>query len=123
RQSASPDASAEDLPPTRASGFFILVESAAELFRATRSVNRLDRGSAEREPRNRLLQHDSGGYPGIPDHGLGFFSDLQVLAFCAGGRCLSTFESGPRHSICDLYHASLRDFATRLLRRPRSARH
>ena len=35
-----------------------------------------------------LLQHYSGRYPGVPDHGLGFFSDLQIPAFCVGGRCL-----------------------------------
>src|SRR5262249_40498696 len=118
-----PNASAADLPPARVSGFFVLVESTVELFRATKSVNRVDSGGAQRNPRNRLLQHYFGGYPGIRDHALGFFSDLQILAICVGGGRLSAFASCARRSICNLYNGSLLDPTYRLLRRPGSARH
>ena len=85
-------------------------------------LNRVDWSGAEREPRNRLLQHYSGPHPGIPDHGLGFLSDLEILAFSAGRRRLSSFASRRRDSVRDLYDASLCHPAHRLLRRLGCAR-
>jgi hypothetical protein len=100
-----------------------LVVGKAVLVANAMPLLRVDCGGVQRNPRNRLVQHYSGGYPGIPDHGLGFFSDLQILAICVGGGHLSAFASPTRRSICNLYNGSLRDPAYRLLRRPGSARH
>ena len=63
-----------------------------------------------------------GRHPGIPDHGLGFFSGLEILAFSAGRRRLSSFASRRRDSVRDLYDASLCHPAHRLLRRLGRAR-
>ena len=61
-----------------------------ELFRSAKSLDRDDRIGAEREPRNRLLQHYSGPDPGGPGRGLGVFFGLEILALSAGRRRLSS---------------------------------
>jgi hypothetical protein len=92
----------------RVFGFSILVESAAELLRFSNSGHDGDRSGTEREPRTRLLQHYSGSRPGFPNCGLGVLFRIEVFAFSAGRRRLSTFASRTRRSVRDLHDASLR---------------